>query len=776
MVQKILSTFLLLSLILKGVLIGQNDLRIGQWRTYLPYKVGTYVTQSNTHVFWSTGLSILQMNKTDFSINRLDKNNLLSEAGISVIRYNKANNMLLVYYQNSAIDIVKADGKTIALNDIKNNANIVGSKALNDVFFRGDTAYLACSFGLVTLDMKRNEFVYTTFTKQKVNSVCVFEEKIYIGTEGGVFTILNDSKINIADFNQWRRLGTESGFPSQYSTSVLAVFNQKLYFNLSDSLYFLDNNRPLSIYGSSGFKMKFLTTEGNNMMLGLSCNGNCNGNVFLINKNHDLVPIASNCNNRPIYGVEDSRGWLWFADEFQGFRFSGGATAPCGVTEFDSPFFSTATDFAITDTSLYVAAGGVDNLNARRSPDGFAFFSNGKWRNYNRGTDKILLDSLIDLDFYRIVFNPVNKKVHVGTYWGGIVEVENGRITKIYNDKNSALQGAVGDPLRERVAGMAYDKKGNLWISNNLAPNPIVVFKTDGKWLKMGSVPFGANGTQQLVIDSIGYKWAVVSGAQSGLLVYDEGKDLDNLGDDRVRFLDNGTLPKDLQNARINCLAVDLDGRVWVGTSSGVAVYECGSNPFTGNCVGRLVISDLGGIGEYLLKDKNVNAITIDGANRKWFGTSNGIFVQSADGRDEVAKFNTENSPLLSDNVTALGIRGKTGEVFIGTAKGIMSYRTDAITGGSFNRDTAYAYPNPVRPDYDGPIAIKGLARDAVVKITDVNGNIVFEDRALGGQAIWDGRDFSGRRVGTGVYLVFLANILNPEADDAVVTKILFIR
>jgi hypothetical protein len=259
-------------------------------------------------------------------------------------------------------------------------------------------------------------------------------------------------------------------------------------------------------------------------------------------------------------------------------------------------------------------------------------------------------------------------------------------------------------------------------------------------------------------------------------LVYDEGKDFDNLSDDRVRFLDNGTLPKDLQNARVNCLAVDLDGRIWVGTSSGVAVYECGSDPFTSNCLGRLIVSDLGGIGEYLLKDKNVNAIVVDGANRKWFGTTNGIFVQSTDGREEIAKFNTENSPLLSDNVTALGIRAKTGEVFIGTAKGIMSYKSDAVAGGTFNRDTAYAYPNPVRPDYDGPISITGLARDALVKITDANGNIVFETRALGGQAIWNGQDFSGRRVSTGVYLVFVANTRNPEADDAVVTKILFIN
>lgn len=775
-IQRLFTLTLFFGILNICLLTAQNDLKIGQWRTYLPYKLGNYVTQSNSHVYWSTGLSVLQMNKTDFTINRLDKNNVLSDVGINLIRYNKSNDILLVYYKNSAIDLVKPDGSTTLLNDIKNNSSIIGDKGLNDVFFKGDTAYLACSFGIVRLDMKREEFISTTFTKLKTNSVVIFNNQIYAATEGGLYVVPNDNKINIADFNQWQRWGVSKGFPETYASSVLCSFNNQLYFNINDALFTLKNDTPLSIWAENGYRPKFLTAEGNDLMLGLTCIGGCDGKVYLLDKNNTPTPVANNCNDRPTYGVQDSKGWLWFGDDFLGMRFSSGANANCATSEFDSPFFATASEFAITDTTLYVAAGGVDGLSARASPEGFASFINGRWRNYNRGTDPILLESAADLDFYRIIFNPRNKKWYVGTYWGGLVELENGKISKIYNDQNSALQGAVGDPLRERVGGMAYDKKGNLWISNNLAPNPVVVLKADGKWQKMGNVPFGANSTQQLVIDSIGYKWLAVAGAQSGLLVYDEGKDIETLSDDRVVFLDNGTLPKDLQNARVNCLAVDIDGRVWVGTTNGVAFYACGSDPFKGNCAGQLVVSGLNGIGEYLLKDKNVTSIAIDGANRKWFGTTNGIFVQSADGREEVAKFNTENSPLLSNNITALGIRGSTGEVFIGTDKGIMSYRAEATAGGSFNRDTAYAYPNPVRPDYDGPIAIKGLARDALIKITDVNGNIVNESRALGGQAIWDGRDFSGRKVATGVYLVFIANTRNTEANDALVTKILFIN
>ena len=758
------------------MLTAQGDLKIGQWRTYLPYQTGKYVTQSNAHVYWATGLSVLKMNKTDFSLEYLDKGNSLNEVGTKLVRYNKTNENLMVVYNNSTIDLVKPNGTTKTLSDIKNNQSIIGDKIVYDVFFSGDSAYLACSFGIVKLDMKRNEFVSTTFTKQRVFSVSVFGGQIYAATEAGLFTVKNDSRINISDFKQWKLLGTAEGLPPQYKSHVLCIFNEKLYFNINDTLFTLQNGQILSVFSKTGRIFKFLTAEGSNLLVGTQCNNDCDAIVYVLDKNNQVAQIADNCNDRTIYGIEDEKGRTWFADEYPGFRFGSSTKVNCLTPVFNSPFFSTSSDIAVTDTSVYIVAGGVEGVNARLSPDGITRLINGKWLNINLFNYKILADSGVGLDFYRLAINPSTRKVYAGTYWGGLVEIVNDVPVKIYNDKNSALQGAIGDQQRTRVGGLAFDKKGNLWISNNNAASPLVVLKADNKWLKMREAPFGAISTFQLVIDSSGYKWLAVKGAQSGLLVYDEGKDIDNLADDRMRFLDNGTLPKELQSTNVNCLAVDLDGRVWVGTGSGVAVYECGNDPFKTTCNGRLIVSTLGGIGEYLLKDKTVNFIAIDGANRKWFGTSVGIFVQSADGREEVAKFNTENSPLLSNNVTALGIRRSTGEVFIGTDKGLMTYRSDAITGGEFNKETAYAYPNPVRPEYEGPIAIKGLARDANVKITDVNGTIVYETRALGGQAIWDGRDFSGKRAATGVYLVFASNTRNLDASDAVVTKILFIN
>jgi hypothetical protein len=175
------------------------------------------------------------------------------------------------------------------------------------------------------------------------------------------------------------------------------------------------------------------------------------------------------------------------------------------------------------------------------------------------------------------------------------------------------------------------------------------------------------------------------------------------------------------------------------------------------------------------LENEGVTAIAVDGANRKWLGTSNaGVFLMSEDGTEEILHFTQVNSPLFSDEITSLGIDHLSGEVFIGTEKGIISYKSTATWGTpEFVKEDVYAYPNPVEPDYEGPIAIKGLVRDADVKITDAAGNVVYATTAEGGQAIWNGNKQSGGRAKSGVYLVFASN---EDGKETFVTKVLFIN
>ena len=185
------------------------------------------------------------------------------------------------------------------------------------------------------------------------------------------------------------------------------------------------------------------------------------------------------------------------------------------------------------------------------------------------------------------------------------------------------------------------------------------------------------------------------------------------------------------------------------------------------------------GFGGFLLETEEIRAIKTDGGNRKWIGTTGGVFLLSPDGSEQLAFFDEENSPLLDNLVRSIAINPTDGTVYFGTEFGIISYKADASTARQFFPEELTIFPNPVEPGYDGPVAIDGLQRDARVKITDVSGKLVFESTATGGRFLWDGADYNGRRVTSGVYLVFASSngrrigLTNP---DAAVGKIVFIR
>tara|TARA_B100001059_G_C17559277_1_gene439204 strand:- start:52 stop:732 length:681 start_codon:yes stop_codon:yes gene_type:complete len=224
----------------------------------------------------------------------------------------------------------------------------------------------------------------------------------------------------------------------------------------------------------------------------------------------------------------------------------------------------------------------------------------------------------------------------------------------------------------------------------------------------------------------------------------------------------------------IYCIANDLDGEIWIGSNNGISVFYNPEAVFSGyDFDAQQILITEGQYGQYLLSEEKVNCITIDGANRKWVGTEkSGVFLFSEDGVQEIHHFTKDNSPLFSDNITDIAINHENGEVFIGTAKGLISYRSDATEGVVIQSNTK-VFPNPVKETYNGPIAISGLASNVNVKITDASGNLVFETTANGGQAIWNGLNKNGERASTGVYLVFSTDLYG---EQKVVSKILFIH
>ncbi|MGB0432648.1 MAG: two-component regulator propeller domain-containing protein, partial [Bacteroidia bacterium] len=322
------------------------------------------------------------------------------------------------------------------------------------------------------------------------------------------------------------------------------------------------------------------------------------------------------------------------------------------------------------------------------------------------------------------------------------------------------------------MAGIDLDTQGNLWMSLQYAENQLAVKMNNGKWqsFNLGN----EKRVTKVLCDGEGQKWVAIH--LDGIYIFNDGGTPMNTTDDMVRRIDQSVGNGNLPASDVYSMALDKDGDVWVGTGDGVGVVYSPHNIFSTDVnatfdASRPLIQEGDAVG-YLLEGQKVNCITVDGANQKWFGTDNGVFVTNPDGDEIIYSFNTANSPLLSDVIRGIGIDGKTGEAFFATDKGIISYRAVATEGGQ-DPEGIYVYPNPVHPDYDGPIAITGLVENAIVKITDISGNLVYETVAEGGTAVWYGQTFEGRDVSSGVYLAFSSD---RNGRDTHISKIMIIR
>jgi len=322
------------------------------------------------------------------------------------------------------------------------------------------------------------------------------------------------------------------------------------------------------------------------------------------------------------------------------------------------------------------------------------------------------------------------------------------------------------------ISDLKFDNYGNMWGLTSSVINPLFVKTKDDEWFS-----FALTGERlhydEILIDSYNQKWGII-GRKNSVFVYSDNNTISDNSDDQYKILSmdvgNGNLP----SLDVFCFTEDLEGEIWLGLDRGIAVFYNPSAIFSGNNFdAQQILIQEGDYGQYLLNDETIKCIKVDGANRKWIGTEkSGIFLLSEDGLDQILHFTVENSPLFSNNIIDVAINSENGEVFIGTEKGLISYRSDATEGKKIQVET-HVFPNPVRESYNGPIAISGLVANANIKITDINGDLVFEGFAKGGQAIWNGKNKRGDRASTGVYLVFSTDIHGLEKA---VSKILFIH
>lgn len=483
----------------------------------------------------------------------------------------------------------------------------------------------------------------------------------------------------------------------------------------------------------------------------------------------------------PSQAVKSSSGVVWVADRKQGLIRTSGSDQGSAILP-NGPKTASSWRMASSEGSLYVATGALSGAwNGRYLQDGIHSFLDGRWATVDR-VQYPLMNGVNEFcgavcDIVAVVVDPDDPKhAFVGSWDEGLLELRDGIPVQIYNAQNSAL-GLDMTPYQDRlyVSGLDYDKDGNLWITNALSEAPLVVWTKDGAWYNFdpGSLLGGNHLLGDVVAARNGYKW-FIRPRGSGILVYDSGNSLEATDDDQYKTLTNETGRGGLPVSDVFALAEDLEGQIWVGTSRGIAVFFTPELVFTDEDFdAQQILIEQDGNVQILLETEAINCIAVDGANRKWIATqSSGAYLVSADGREEILHFTPENSPLPSNAITNITVDGTTGEVFMATDRGIMSYRGDA-TEGAKESDCASVFPNPVRETYTGPIAITGLVRDSEVKITDVSGNLVYRTTSKGGQAVWNGTDMSGNRASTGVYMVLASDASGTYKCN---TKVLLVR
>lgn len=715
--------------------------------------------------------TIANTDPAEIKIEAMTKTQGLTDVGISTFAYDEQSHWLVVAYTNSAIDL-KRGSETYHIADIR-HSNISGDKKVYNIRFYGGKAYLATGFGIVVVNMTRHEIEETYYLGNGgghgvVYDLAFTDSLIVAATNEGLLTAPKSStRLHVYDVWQHDTLSPVYGM----SVRMLEVCQGRLI-----AAACANNPDSLTPYYqlADGSWSSWETGE----IRSLRCH---NGHI-LLNRADDLLIYDSQfqlhtvLNGLSAWDVDiESNGTLWVGHAWAGvFKLDPPYTSSTGYAPKGPANDDYVYSILTTWDNVYICKGGkrptYENAYLGAS---VSYYNQKDWQ-------QIDFSGYPVVDILHVAVDPTDKNHVAATAWGqGIVDCHKGEARELYNQYSVPQLSAYrsGDWEHLRVSGLAYDWNGDLWITNSLVDKGLVVRHKNGEWESFDISPMlsGITGEKReidkIIWDSVtGYKW--FAGRANRIYIHD--------GKGKMAYVNpnNGSR---LETHTVNCLVQDHAGDIWFGTDKGIKVIYDGYRAFSNggrgeqapvNCNNILFSED--GIYEYLMAYESITCIAVDGANRKWVGTSNnGLYLISANGLEQLEHFTTANSPLGSDKITCLAIHPVTGQLYIGTNMGVQSYRATATYAENYPSEDIHAFPNPVRPEYDGPIAIKGFTRDALVHITDARGHVVYSTTALGGQAIWNGRTLDGQRAASGTYFVFASDTTGSMRS---VAKILMIR
>ncbi|WP_291047951.1 two-component regulator propeller domain-containing protein [Empedobacter sp. UBA1574] len=724
---------------------AQND-KV-RWTDLFSYNNVKLLEEVNGVIYCGTENGIFLFNPQNPTSDwiKLNKTNFLNNVGVSAMAYDIDSDSFLVGYENGGLDLLKSGESTMVL-DIKWNG-FSGDKKVNHIFINDGIAFISGAFGIVSFDLKEEEFKETTRTNTAVvNDATINGTTLYIATDKGIYSSeLSDKNLNNPDFTN-RKIWKEE-IVGQNVTNI-ELFENEIYYSVNNELKLLrGTSTPFNLIkelkSSNG---KLIITQNNQI------------SVF----KGDNYPLIDEDGNE----INFNSG-IFINNIYFGGSVNHGIINLSNHKEFypDGPFNNKAWSVTTKNGKVWIAPGGTLGYgNVLDNSDGFYYYNVKQWNNF-RSKD------IFDIrDVLRIAPHPdKNNNTFIVSSFNKYGRDVNGRTdllefdpTKFEFVNNYKPDRIISNQFpSSRISGLAYDKLGNLHIGASFP---------DGKSPDYNSVYYlerNANGTwNNISVDKASAIVALTPDFSDIYTYYPSGREGGGVAvlDKNYQIVTTLTTSNKLPINNVLTVANDRSNNLWIGTQQGLVVlYGADNAVSSNNIIAEPVVIIQDGIPEALLTDVGIYAIKVDNANNKWIATNGaGVYYVSDSGESTKLYFTSKNSPLPSDVVYDVSIDESTGKVYFATEKGVVSYNGDVSTEAN-NFNNAIAYPNPYRPEYKGNVTIKNLPNRALVKITDIVGNLLFEKKAEGGIVEWNTNNAKGKPVASGIYLVLMTNADGTE-------------
>lgn len=732
---------LVIFLFLQITLFAQENIPLGSWRAHLSYQETHDITLFANGVIAAAKEGLYIYNEADGELQTINTLQGIHSSEITAVGYDSDNGAVYAGHISGAIDRIEG-GEVILIRELLEDTRT--SKAVHHFYPYQDKIFISTAIGLLIYNPATRLFsaTYDGLAENgddvPVYASVVFGDQIFAATGSGIISGALQGQ-NLNDFRNWNRYPE---LPDGKAEDI-AVAGNKLFVALDDQdLYVLENGQWNSTGLFPGVDFESVSVSDNNLLVTVD------GKVVAI-ENGQKENIAQGVVNDPKESLQALDNIIYIADAKKGLiRITNNQSQIIVPT---GPQVPDINRLEVIDQKLYALPGLINSPNNQQ---GFSVFTQGQWVTFSSSStnpaNKIPeINNLYDVALF-------DGSLYFSSTTDGLLKINE-------NEKIVYQAGNAGIPFTESntktiLTGLAVTEEG-LWVANYGSVNPLHLFNGSG-WESfnlphsyIADITLAPNGLLVLRLDPA---------RSGGVVIFNPVTGASKLLDDRDNI---GGFPSD----KVNDVVFDREGKLWIATDNGLAYLPSLHNIFSGGDINAIIPVFQN---NFLLRRINVTALAIDGGNRLWTGSNQGVWLFNANLDEEVHSFKEENSPLFSNKIEDIILLQNTGEVFFATANGLISFRTAASTP-ALAEERVKVFPNPVTPGFNGVVGISGVTANAIVKITDEAGNLVFEAQSNGSTASWDLININGREVPAGIYLVFSSA---PDGSDTLVGKIAVIR